>query len=375
MRPKTAANSIPWCPNRPDMDALSQQLFIGLDRQVLERLQQPVILCDVEGRVAFANRPALKLVSRDSLDHLAEAVDQPTSTITERLWRLAGSSQWMPCNMPHFDGQPLKLRASGLRHPSYDLPLVMLIGDSHRDSEFAHLRQMVGQLNQELARNKTINDRLTEALNQVRHLNREIIHRVKNNLGQIAAVVAMRRRASPSPEVQAAMDDIEARVVALRAVHEILDHDASVEWLDGGMLIDELCKQLRRSILPRTVSLETRLDAVELHVKAAGPLALAVNELITNSAKHGFPHGQAGRIYVELKHYKRVNLCSLVVADDGVGIGKSAPTSGFGSQMVRALAQQLGGTLESRPTGRGARWVLQFPLDMGSMANPTAADI
>jgi two-component sensor histidine kinase len=88
------------------------------------------------------------------------------------------------------------------------------------------------------------------------------------------------------------------------------------------------------------------------------PLALIVNELITNAVKHG--KGERGRVSIKLGLVNQSGEWVLSVEDDGPGFVLAKPrrrASGLG--LVIALAGQLGGTLDVTRTS-GARCVVSF---------------
>jgi two-component sensor histidine kinase len=95
----------------------------------------------------------------------------------------------------------------------------------------------------------------------------------------------------------------------------------------------------------------------ELSNDAAMPLALILNELLTNAVKHG---SIGGAIRVGLAHADG-SYC-LHVEDDGPGFELEAAqrkrSSGLG--LVGGLARQLGGTFEVQ-RAKGARCIVRFP--------------
>jgi len=95
-----------------------------------------------------------------------------------------------------------------------------------------------------------------------------------------------------------------------------------------------------------------------LHNDAAIPLALILNELLTNAVKHG--RGQRSRVTISVTLEKAGSAWELRVADDGPGFAFEEPTrraSGLG--LVSGLARQLGGKLEVLSQG-GARCLVRF---------------
>ena len=90
---------------------------------------------------------------------------------------------------------------------------------------------------------------------------------------------------------------------------------------------------------------------------SAAPLALVINELLTNALRHAFPEGRPGRIAVSLANQGEA--CVLTIADDGVGLS-GAP--GFGSTIVKLLSQQLHAEFSSTEGHPGTRVTLTLPL-------------
>jgi two-component sensor histidine kinase len=85
-----------------------------------------------------------------------------------------------------------------------------------------------------------------------------------------------------------------------------------------------------------------------MSIDAAVPCGLIINELVSNSLKHGFPEGRSGRINVGMRRAKSHEV-ELVVSDNGVGLDQdlnAQPTRSLGLRLVRILADQLGATCE-----------------------------
>ena len=110
------------------------------------------------------------------------------------------------------------------------------------------------------------------------------------------------------------------------------------------------------------MALETRIEHAVLDVKQAVPLALFLNELITNALKYGCPPDRPSKIKVALG--TDGELYRLSVADDGEGLPKDfSPTKrrGLGMRAIEALARQLGGRFEIEQPKAGASFAVVFP--------------
>lgn len=90
------------------------------------------------------------------------------------------------------------------------------------------------------------------------------------------------------------------------------------------------------------------------------PLALIVNQFLSNSFKYAFPEPASRRITVSARRYQ--NTVEVVVADDGIGApGDAVPSGGLGSTLVQAFTGQLKGRIERR-AANGTTIVATFPL-------------
>ena len=100
------------------------------------------------------------------------------------------------------------------------------------------------------------------------------------------------------------------------------------------------------------------------------PLALALNEMVSNSFKHAWPDERPGTMRIMLlcgKPPEGTMHGRLTVADDGVGLPEDFERrdhSGMGMKILRVFAGQLGGEVRSRTgnvMGHGVAFDLVFP--------------
>jgi two-component sensor histidine kinase len=205
-----------------------------------------------------------------------------------------------------------------------------------------------------LRRDEKRRRQLVETLELNRMLVRDTHHRVKNNLQAIMSLV----RLHGLPQQMKA--DLQGRITAMTAVHEHLYRLDQFTEVDASTLIPAIVAPLADAFaLP--VAIEYDVDPIVLHHDHATPLALIVNEVVTNALKYAFPDGRTGRIRIELKDAGG-GACLLSVTDDGVGFDPSAATSGLGGRLIRAMLVQLGGGSPAYSFEGGTRFQAEIGL-------------
>ncbi|MET0344045.1 MAG: CHASE domain-containing protein [Polyangiales bacterium] len=206
------------------------------------------------------------------------------------------------------------------------------------------------------------------ALREKETLLKEVYHRVKNNLQVVSSLFNLQLRSLPDGPGRASLLEGAARVRAMALVHEKLYQSADLSSIQLGGYIKDLCDQLATAAAASTrgIRLVIEVEHVEAGPELAVPLGLLLNELVSNSFKHGFPDGRTGTLRVSLTRADD-GLCWLAVGDDGVGFAEGAtePSSrSLGLRLVRTLSRQLHGdlTLDNDEHG-GARASLSFRVD------------
>jgi PAS domain S-box-containing protein len=191
----------------------------------------------------------------------------------------------------------------------------------------------------------------------------EVNHRVKNNLSTIIGMLyAARRYAGQDQHVYCAlMNDLVGRVRGLATVHDML---SASQW--GPLPLSELAAQVIHSALralPRgkNVFADVSPSPIRVTPKQASALALCVNELTTNTAKHALrDHGNAS-IAVHIRPNK--DNVQFEFRDDGPGYPEKVlrlEHYGAGFDLIQNIARKsLRGEL-SLHNDHGAVAVIRF---------------
>jgi len=192
---------------------------------------------------------------------------------------------------------------------------------------------------------------------------KEIHHRVKNNLEMVKSLIALQSAKLEDSSAKEAMIASQNRVQSMGIIHQKLyqgDNLGSIEMKDYFVNLSEGI--LDSFNAEDRVNIECAMEQLELDVDTAVPIGLIVNELLTNALKYAFPQDSKGKINISLSKTADDKLL-LSVADNGVGkIANVLPQgTGFGSQLVQLLTQQLDGKMQEEQEN-GTKLHFQFKM-------------
>lgn len=234
-----------------------------------------------------------------------------------------------------------------------------------RLKNMAALRDMSKELERRVdARTRELKAALTEK----EVLLKEIHHRVKNNLQVISSMLNLQAMHISDPKAQAVFAESQGRVQSIALVHETLYESRDLSSVDCAEYIHTLVTTVMQaqSTPDRTISTVIDSDGVLLPVSCAIPCGLIINELVTNSLKHAFPHRTTGVIRVSL-HTREGNRVELVVADDGMGLKPELDprrVTSLGLDLVYTFAEQLSAEVElQRHDGTAFKFVFAVTHD------------
>ncbi len=220
-----------------------------------------------------------------------------------------------------------------------------------------------------------------ERSNQLAMAVREVHHRVKNSLQGVSALLEMQILPDEATVPVEAVQDSLSQIKTIAIVHDLLAHDQPIEKVDVAQVLVKLVAMLSETMGTPGNPLAIRLDAIPLWIpiKAATALALVINELVTNAAKHSLSpvskdsSRHDASIHVRLQ--KQRDKVYVRVCDQGPGFPPGfdpALHAHIGLELVQTLvANDLKGRIsfrngaahsgaETAPNERGARIEITF---------------
>ncbi len=181
-------------------------------------------------------------------------------------------------------------------------------------------------------------------------LNKEIHHRVKNNLQVISSMLDLQSQSLHDEKATAIIKEGIQRVQSMAFIHQNLYQGNAVNSVNMNEYIKMLSNHLFQTYNIRTdkIKFHTQIEELKLHTDTAIPLGMILNELISNSLKYAFPQDavhkgkETGDIWVTMK--KNDNELLLQVKDNGIGLPvdfNPENTSSFGYEIIKAFSQKL----------------------------------
>jgi len=205
---------------------------------------------------------------------------------------------------------------------------------------------------------------LQTSLREKEALLKEVHHRVKNNLQVITSLLRLESGRSADRTTRGVLDDMQGRIRSMAVLHESLYQSGTYASVDLGIYLGQLAGQVFRAQGQELARVALRLDvaSVQVGMDQATPCGLILNELVSNSVKHGFPLGRAGEVHVRLQSLPGSPQVCLEVHDNGCGLPDDflhRRSQSLGLQLVEDLASQIDGSLNVG-TGPGARLSVVF---------------
>ena len=316
-------------------------------RVFVEEMQQGAVTLSTTGTILYCNKRFAKIVGASGRSLLGTSFSELV----------------VPSSRPTFDALVAR-SMSGRTVAELDLRSAkdtaipaFLAANRFPADNLAGLCVVVADLTEQRHHEKIIaaEARLRATLKEKELLLKELQHQVRSNLQIIASMLDLQASVLADETARAPLIESRDRVRTIASIQEKLYSSYDLTRIPFRAFAAELATQLHRTFVKggSPVHLELDVDDVELDVTTAVPLALILNELVTNAFRHGFPDQREGLVKVDF-HESAAGLRELSVAHDGVelpaGINVEDARS-LGLQLVVALTEQLGGVMELRREG------------------------
>jgi two-component sensor histidine kinase len=206
--------------------------------------------------------------------------------------------------------------------------------------------------------------KLKAALDHHQVLLKEVNHRVKNSLQVVASMLHLQANAVGDPELSDRLNEASSRISTVGRAYERLAYDADYEKIGLVAYIREVLKDLDVAVTPCELLLDAP-EEIQFAADRAILVALIINELVLNAAKHAYPDRSGKTISVRVVQSEKTTVL-VSVSDEGVGLPAGfdpAKSKRLGTRLVTALSRQLDAELTHPISSTGTNFTLLVPLE------------
>lgn len=222
--------------------------------------------------------------------------------------------------------------------------------------------QTVGQEITEIIEAKKELERIIE---QKQTLLLEVHHRVKNNLAVINSLIDIQIMGfdDDSSQLIDVLKGVQYRIISISKVHELLYKHDDLNQIRYDSYVENLTEYLSSSFSANddTITFNLDIPALKLSLDQAIPCGLLLNELISNTIKHGYKPTDDKVINIGIQSDEEY--VNISYKDFGVGLKKSSIFEGggnFGMIVIRTLLNQLGAEWKHHPADKGFYFTFRF---------------
>jgi PAS domain S-box-containing protein len=319
-------------------------------QELLAAIPAAIYTTDAEGKITYFNQTAVEFAGR------TPTLGSDEWCVTWKLYNPDGTPlphDQCPMAIALREGRPVRgaeavaERPDGTRVPFVPFPTPL------RDAS----GKITGAINMlvDLSERK-------QAETQQRLLLNELNHRTKNNMQILQSLLAAASRNARSEEARRVLDEASGRIAAMAAAQRVLYGTTDANNFSADQFLGAVVETIQQTLPPDVKIARTSASGV-LSNDVAMPLALILNELLTNAAKHGIrdPANDA----IQVGWTVRDGRFELYVQDDGPGFDlNEVRHSSSGLRLVLGLARQLHADFEVTRTPSRAK--LRFAARRGA---------
>jgi two-component sensor histidine kinase len=205
---------------------------------------------------------------------------------------------------------------------------------------------------QMMAINATLNEKnalITKQTSEMELMLKEIHHRVKNNLQIISSLLRLQAESVKTDDRSVYYEAVN-RVSAMAIIHEKMYQNSALSDFNLSQYIDSLLHSLFESYSIQKVKTSVNVHVDKLPSKSLVPLAMLLNEMVSNSIKHAFVNHTSPEIKIVIAD---VSDDQFIVEyfDNGKWVEKQSDS--FGLEIIDAMTQQLDGSQIRKSTEEG----------------------
>lgn len=190
---------------------------------------------------------------------------------------------------------------------------------------------------------------IENSLTEKETLLKEIHHRVKNNLQIISSLLNLQANRTNDEGLKKIMNEAKNRISSMALIHQKIYQSGNLSSVDFQAYVEQMVQFIDSNFNneKKEIKHDIRTSNIALDIDTSIPLALIINELLTNCYKYAFTNSVSGNILIELKD-KGADELELHIGDNGGGLPDNFDISALNSlglKLVKGLSKQIKGTV------------------------------
>lgn len=213
------------------------------------------------------------------------------------------------------------------------------------------------------ANKKSLAEFMTAERDRKEVLLQEVHHRINNNLQIISSLLSLQASSAEDDKLYEYLKQSQNRIQSLSVLHELLYQTDAPLQINMKDYLDKVMDYHRDILHAKSVDIEMKIADVSFNTKMAVPIALIINELVTNSTKYAFENTTGGKIFVGLNPLPEYGKWMLRVSDTGKGIAADTPArkDSLGLRLINIMTKQIHAVL-TKSNSPGATFEITFAM-------------
>ena len=196
----------------------------------------------------------------------------------------------------------------------------------------------------EARKRRILQGKLDKELEQRELLLKELKHRIKNNLSVVSSLIRLQSERARDEFHRELFLDCNNRVESISSIYDLIYKTDNIKVVNFEHYIAAIIEKTKDYFHTQFgfIDVHYNLPDFQIDFDKAVPIALIINEVVTNSYKHAFIEKEKGEIRITADFYEGV--LTITVYDDGIGFSQLPTNDSLGMSIVDGLVSQINGT-------------------------------
>lgn len=187
----------------------------------------------------------------------------------------------------------------------------------------------------------------------------EIHHRVKNNLQVVSSMIRLQANVNKDPNAIKTLNEAVDRVKTIALIHDKIYKSSDINVIELNEYVLSLYKDIELQFSSnKEINFSIEGEEINVSVDTIVPLALILNELVTNSFKYAFDTQENPEIKIQFKIIDEHHL-EMIYFDNGLWL-ENDESDFFGSSLIEIFTDQLEGDFNLHKEETGTQYNFIF---------------